>query len=153
MSTPLEQPPAQPDLHGYTPEEAFEMRVRRATDELCAFDPDAAAYRQRTEAWVRLVLAGDLRRELELNPQYDQPPVSGDARGVGELRERARQMVVAVAHYLPVETYVWLRDEVGALTASTNPAGEADVSSWLAKAEVARGIGALPAGEAGGERE
>lgn len=65
-------------LHGYTPEEAFEVRVKRATEELCAFDPDAAAYYQRTEAWVRLVLAGDDRRIGENNPQYDDPSQVGE---------------------------------------------------------------------------
>ena len=58
-------------LHGYTPEEAFEVRVKHATAKLCDFDPDAAAYYQRTEAWVRLVLAADDQREAELNPQYE----------------------------------------------------------------------------------
>lgn len=58
-------------LHGYTPEEAFEVRVKHATAKLCDFDPDAAAYYQRTEAWVRLVLAVDDQREAELNPQYE----------------------------------------------------------------------------------
>ena len=51
--------------------EAFEVRVKHATEKLCAFDPDAAAYEQRTAAWVRLVLAADDQRERELNPQYD----------------------------------------------------------------------------------
>ena len=59
-------------LHGYTPWEALEVRVQHAADALCAFDPDAAAYRQRTEAWVRLVLESDDRRERELNPQYGE---------------------------------------------------------------------------------
>ena len=58
-------------LHGYTPEEAFEVRVKHATAKLCDFDPDAAAYYQRTEAWVRLVLAADDQREAEWNPQYE----------------------------------------------------------------------------------
>jgi hypothetical protein len=60
-------------LHGYTPEEAFEVRVKHATAKLCDFDPDAAAYYQRTEAWVRLVLAADDQREAEWNPQYEAP--------------------------------------------------------------------------------
>lgn len=30
--------------------------VQIATDAVCAFDPDAAAYRLRTEAWVRVAL-------------------------------------------------------------------------------------------------
>lgn len=31
--------------------------VHSATEAVCAFDPDAAAYRQRTEAWVRVALS------------------------------------------------------------------------------------------------
>lgn len=33
------------------------VNVKWATDAVCEFDPDAAAYRQRTEAWVRVALA------------------------------------------------------------------------------------------------
>jgi hypothetical protein len=39
----------------------MEAAVRRATDAVCDFDPDAAAYRMRTEAWVRLALTVALR--------------------------------------------------------------------------------------------
>lgn len=46
-------------IRGYTPTESFEVRVRRATDAVCAFDPDAAESRMRTEAWVRLALRLD----------------------------------------------------------------------------------------------
>lgn len=33
------------------------VNVKWATDAVCDFDPDAAAYRQCTEAWVRVALA------------------------------------------------------------------------------------------------
>lgn len=39
----------------------MEAAVQRATDAVCDFDPDAAAYRMRTEAWVRLALTVALR--------------------------------------------------------------------------------------------
>ena len=55
--------------------EAFERRVQTATDAVCRLDPDAAAYRSRTQAWVRAALSADdagavdernaLRRALE----------------------------------------------------------------------------------------
>lgn len=35
--------------------------VHIATEAVCAFDPDAAAYRQRTEAWVRVALSAVAR--------------------------------------------------------------------------------------------
>jgi hypothetical protein len=57
-------------LHGYTPAEAFEVRAKHAAEAVYAFDPDAAAYRQRTEAWVRVALSAQDARERELNPQY-----------------------------------------------------------------------------------
>lgn len=60
------------ELRGYTPFEALEVRVRHATERLCDFDPDAAEHRQRTESWVRVVLAADDARERELNPQYKE---------------------------------------------------------------------------------
>ena len=72
MTSNRRSEPLPDGLHGYTPAEAFEVRVKHATEKLCAFDPDAAAYYQRTEAWVRVVLQADDQRERELNPQYPE---------------------------------------------------------------------------------
>jgi len=73
MTTERKPQNSLPDgLHGYTPAEAFEVRVKAASEALCSFDSDAAAYYQRTEAWVRVVLAADDQRERELNPQYPE---------------------------------------------------------------------------------
>lgn len=50
----------------------MEAAVRRATDAVCDFDPDAAAYRARTEAWVRLALTVALKPAAPSPPDTDE---------------------------------------------------------------------------------
>lgn len=50
-------------IRGFTPAQAREEYVRVATDAVCDFDPQAAEYRARTEAWVRIALTAAWAKE------------------------------------------------------------------------------------------
>lgn len=66
-------------IRGYTPDEAEAVRIKRATDAVCAFDPDAEAYRARTEVWVGVALRFDWNWDAERDL-----PVDGSARETNE---------------------------------------------------------------------